>query len=246
MRRLFAFGCSFTKYYWSTWADILGKEFDYFENWGKAGAGNMFIANSVVESSIKNKFTKDDTIMIMWSGMTREDRYLDKTNKWMVGGNIYTYNCYDEEFVKKYIHVRGCYIRDLAQIHLVSHYLEKIGCSHAFMSMVDLNNPTSKFHTDVSDEIDDLLEFYKDTLIKFKPSVHKIIFNNNWNSRPTQPNKERSNAHPIPSEHLEYLEKILPEYSISQETKDWVKKEDILVKSRNLKLSSIQSNVERL
>ena len=81
MKRLYTFGCSFTNYKWPTWADILSKEFEYFENWGRPGAGNSYITNAVVEASIKNKFTKDDTIMIMWSSMTREDRYLDKKNK---------------------------------------------------------------------------------------------------------------------------------------------------------------------
>lgn len=35
MTRLFTFGCSFTKFFWPTWADILGQEFDYYENWGR-------------------------------------------------------------------------------------------------------------------------------------------------------------------------------------------------------------------
>ena len=32
MNRLFAFGCSLTFYWWPTWADILVREFDHFEN----------------------------------------------------------------------------------------------------------------------------------------------------------------------------------------------------------------------
>ena len=45
-KRAFVFGCSFTQYYWPTWADILGREFNKFENWGQCGGGNQFIFNS--------------------------------------------------------------------------------------------------------------------------------------------------------------------------------------------------------
>ena len=246
MKRLFTFGCSFTQFYWPTWADILGKEFDYFENWGKVGAGNMYIANAVVESAIKNKFTKADTIMIMWSSMTREDRYLDKNNKWMTGGNIYSYNCYDKEFVKKYVHVRGCYIRDLAQIYLISQYLEKIGCEHEFMSIVDLKNSLQFTYKDASEDVGDLLEFYKDTLSKFKPSVHSTVFNCRWASKSTQPNGKRNDPHPIPSEYLEYLDKILPKFTISEETREWVSKEDIIARNLTVDYMIPIEQVERL
>jgi len=43
MSRLFTFGCSYTNYRWSTWADCLAPEFDYFENWGQSGGGNHYI-----------------------------------------------------------------------------------------------------------------------------------------------------------------------------------------------------------
>ena len=49
MKRLFAFGCSFTGYGWPTWADIIGQSFDYYENWGKSGIGNYLISSRVVE-----------------------------------------------------------------------------------------------------------------------------------------------------------------------------------------------------
>ena len=54
MGRLFTFGCSFTKYTWPTWADLLGLEFDEFENWGVSGGGNVCTANRVIECIIKN------------------------------------------------------------------------------------------------------------------------------------------------------------------------------------------------
>ena len=53
--RLFVFGCSFTKYYWPTWADIIGQEFEYYENWGEIGSGNLRIAHRITECVYKNQ-----------------------------------------------------------------------------------------------------------------------------------------------------------------------------------------------
>ena len=39
---LYTFGCSFTKYVWPTWADLLLSQVDG-ENWGMCGGGNKFI-----------------------------------------------------------------------------------------------------------------------------------------------------------------------------------------------------------
>jgi len=233
-RRLFTFGCSFTHFKWPTWADILGKEFSYFENWGRAGVGNVYIANAVVESSIKNKFTKDDVVIIMWSYMTREDRYYTKEEKWKTIGNIYLQDLYDKNFVEKHVTVRGCYIRDMAQIYLISQYLEKINCNYEFLSVSGLNS---------TDDVDDILEFYKDTVTKFKPSVYDTIFNNGWLpkflSKDDLEIKEKD-IHPLPGEHLEYVDKVLTNYNISESTRDWISMLDI--QTRNYMLGKSPNN----
>lgn len=73
--RLFTFGCSLTQYQYPTWADILGKEWEYYENWGKPGSGNLYILNSLIECLHRNKLSKNDHVMIMWTGLSRIDYY---------------------------------------------------------------------------------------------------------------------------------------------------------------------------
>jgi len=73
--RLFTFGCSLTKYHYPTWADILGKQWQHYENWGTQGAGNQFIFNSVIECDQRNQFTETDTVLILWSALSRYDCY---------------------------------------------------------------------------------------------------------------------------------------------------------------------------
>ena len=47
--RLFTFGCSFTRSKNPTWADIVARQYDHYQNWGQAGAGNSFIFYSLME-----------------------------------------------------------------------------------------------------------------------------------------------------------------------------------------------------
>lgn len=298
--RLFTFGCSFTAYLWPTWADILGREFDFFQNWGATGGGNQFILQSLVECHHKNQISHNDTVCIMWTNVCREDRYVD--HKWILPGNIFTQDTYNKNFVRKFADIRGYYIRDLAAMWLADQILEKIGCKVYFFSMVDMINPHQYGHIEESQQISDLLEFYHPLLKKIKPSVHQIIFDLDWDSRPVEnfrhtsyslmlwrswyndirdnswpncPNpvdfdslperikkeccqqhgyeniltminqhgkkslvyesilkkifqiRKKSNApirdsHPIPSEHLEYLQLVCTDIKISQSTVDWV------------------------
>ena len=134
MKRLFAFGCSFTKWPWPTWADILAKNqsYDLYENWGHPGAGNLFIFNSIIECNLRHKFTKNDTVRVMWSTTHRMDYYRDQ--KWKLGGGI--------QLVKYLGHfdLRGYYIRDLAFIHAIDQLMSSVGCDFAMMSMTSLVN----------------------------------------------------------------------------------------------------------
>lgn len=220
--RLFTFGCSFTQYCWATWADLLGFEFEKFYNYGRSGAGNLFIACSIAEVFSRENISKDDTVLIMWTNVTREDRY---TTNWICPGNIFTQNVYSKEFVEKFITIRGSYVRDMAQIYLVDKLLESTGCKYQFMSMVDINNHAQYTNEDSSDLIKDILELYKPTISKFKQSMHKVVFNHDWNSRPNVENFRNDN-HPFPLEHIEYLQKVLPEYKLSASTIQFAEMQD--------------------
>jgi len=103
-KRAFCFGCSWTHYKWPTWADILRKDLDFqVQNWGLDGIGNIGIFCRMVQCNIINKFTDEDLIIVVWSGWTREDRYLN--GKWKTEGNVHVQtkdSIYDSDFIKKY------------------------------------------------------------------------------------------------------------------------------------------------
>lgn len=213
MRRLFTFGCSFTQYFWPTWADILGQEFDSFENWGKLGGGNQFIFNSVIECSLRNTLTSNDTVAIMWTNVTREDRYIK--DNWETHGNVFTTYFYSPEFLHRYFDIKGCFIRDLAAIHAIKKYLEKLNVKTIFLSMVPMQN-YDQYTVVQSAEAQQIIDLYKSTLEYIRPSVYEKVFNFKW--RPLE-----QDMHPTPTEHLKYLDEVVPEIKISDRTRSWTK-----------------------
>lgn len=79
MRRLFAFGCSYTDYSFLTYADLLATSFDYYQNYGKSGCSNEYIFTKFIEAVSTVNFTKDDTVVIMWSESFRYSPYVTDT-----------------------------------------------------------------------------------------------------------------------------------------------------------------------
>lgn len=281
MSRLFAFGCSFTKYKWPTWADILGQEFEYYENWGKPGGGNQYIFNSLNECIVRHSLQPGDTVIIMWTNVWREDRYINRD--WVVSGNIITnalhIEMYNENFVKTYIDERGVTIRDFAFINSAKHVLENIGVNYIFLSMTPLTNIDMLENCKTTD-IEDIIKAYTPVLDLIRPSIYEKVFNFDWWSRPflpQSPHKEvksyydsvagsdwplfikffnkdltgvdetivnemqseskfawtkrfhrtvRTDMHATPAEHLEYIDLVLPEFTISEETRKWVRQID--------------------
>jgi hypothetical protein len=100
-KRVFTFGCSFTQYWWPTWANIIATDLGIpSQNWGIGGIGNVAIQHRMVECDLKNTFTEDDLILVLWSTWAREDRY--SNTGWRVGGSIFNNSFYDKDFIDKY------------------------------------------------------------------------------------------------------------------------------------------------
>ncbi len=218
MNRLFTFGCSFTSYNWSTWADILGTRAIEFQNWGNLGAGNQYIFNSIFECDQQNQFTNDDTVLVCWTNVFREDRY---TNKWRFAGNLYTQHLYDAAWVKEFITERGCLIRDLAYIKAVKTLLEQRQVNWKFLSMVPIDQ-TDQYKTTSRNPNADVLTVYQDVIQVILPSFMEIL-----KDRP----KTEIDLHPLPADHLYYLDMVLPEFAIDLATRQKISAEDIQIRA---------------
>ena len=71
MKRLFTFGCSYTIWSWPTWADYIGVNFDAYYNFARSGSDNKNILYNVLNANEKFNFTKDDTIIVMFTSFNR-------------------------------------------------------------------------------------------------------------------------------------------------------------------------------
>jgi hypothetical protein len=207
--RFFAFGCSYTRYSWPTWADIIGQPYrnEYF-NYGQAGAGNVFIFNMLMQADQYHKINKNDLVIIQWSSTLREDRYVN--NNWVTKGANYFKDLFD---------MRGYLIRDLGLVKAAKALLENIGCKFYFISMCGL---------DPSDTIDDILFkpaeldkdvsiLYKDVLDRILPSFYDVL--GAYTNRPLllRDKVYLKDSHRIPGEHLSYIKTVMPDVTVDEE-----------------------------
>jgi hypothetical protein len=228
-KRFFAFGCSMTAYRWPTWADIISQEISESYNFGQSGGGNLFIASQVAEVNQKYKFNENDLVMIMWSSVTREDRYVNR--QWLTPGNIYTQNYYDNEFIKKFVDLRGCLIRDLSMVALTKHLLDNINVDYEMLQMSpfrysQFSDPTMRFSPE-----HDVFELYNELVESIHKDILTVEFNGNWPQHPiSDAGGQTADYHPSPQSHLNYLNKIFPKISWSDCTMNFVNEHDKIVK----------------
>jgi hypothetical protein len=65
------------------------------------------------------------------------------------------------------------------------------------------------------DQVSDVIELYRPVLTKIKPSISSIVAKYNLQQR-------RRDNHPYPIEHLKYVDEVLPEFKVSDETRAWI------------------------
>jgi hypothetical protein len=246
--RLFTFGCSLTNYYWPTWADILGRGRDY-QNWGLPGLGNMGIFLQVIEAGYKHNIGPDDQVVIMWSYLGREDRYVK--DRWIAPGNLIRE--YDADWIEKYFCEKGSLIKELGCMAATIHVLNNWGCKWKFLSVSDLIG-TSVCDTD--SDIDDLIIAFKEKNLEFfqkknidknvietyfdvfnsltQPSLYNFLFKTYGTITPIKLNYKDS--HPTPKVFLEFVKKTFPEYTIDNDCSQWIKDwEEKVINSTNPK-----------
>lgn len=138
MRRLFTFGCSFTRYIWPTWADIVGQSFEYYENWGHCGAGNYIISSRVAECDIVNKLTKDDVVLVMFTSIPRIDFY---KGVWKGYGNIYNAKLepYESEWINNNWSLIQAFYTTWIAIKQTKNLLDNIGCEYKLFKGFDIS-----------------------------------------------------------------------------------------------------------
>ena len=240
-KRFFAFGCSFTHYKWPTWADIIGSNIPYYENWGSPGKGNHYIFNAIMECNARHAFDQDDLVIVMWSKVNREDRY--HNGSWIDGYPAVLEETYGKKWCAKYaVDERANLVRDLAMIKASQSVLNYSGCDWTNLSwapVVNLNIEAvstenaklflsnedaginywaelSNALVDLNAPIDELMcpdvvEAYRDIFLNFKNNMYSVGLHK----------ANAKDMHPTPLEHLHYIKSIWPNLELDTKLAEW-------------------------
>lgn len=149
-RRLFTFGCSFTHFFWPTWADILGSTYDHYENWACSGYGNRAIVERLSECVAHNKITADDTIIVQFTDFHRHDIHQqgiepNGISNWRLGGNVWTKEI-EMEWVKDFWSEYSYVYHSCNFINLGITLLKSLPCKFYITSMVNLKPDIERLH----------------------------------------------------------------------------------------------------
>lgn len=76
-KRFFVVGCSFTEWYWPTWANIIAEQNPHLEfiSYAKAGQGNTYISTILNQLQYTHNLCNTDLVGVMWSTFHRLDYY---------------------------------------------------------------------------------------------------------------------------------------------------------------------------
>ena len=233
-KRFFAFGCSFTKHLWPTWSDIVALDLtvDQYFNYGRGGAGNQYIANTIIQADIDHKITKEDLVIICWTNIFRDDRWAD--GKWITDGNISNLN---RDLAKENMSRTIEYlIKDSATIGLAMGFLKEKGCQVHHLSMCDLSHTLDQAQQDLSiakwiDENDEkhynlIINKFNSVYSNILPSFYKVVFDNSFKKLIGSAYNYSNDYHPTTLNHLMYIQKVFDEHAFSLETLDSVKSID--------------------
>jgi hypothetical protein len=222
--RIFAFGCSMTQYVWPTWADIIAQELGYvYQNWGRAGIGNVGIFNRIVECNVRNKINCDDLVLVMWSSFFREDRHNGKN--WVSVGNIHSGQrqssriTYDAEFIAKHWSDRGATLLSCNAI-VAGHQILQGSMAKTLLTRMHNHAYVVNNHETGRD----ILAVYEPIMNFSLPSL-RCFLPGKWDKTHVWPDQDWHDTHPLPTAHLAYVEDVLAPHlkiTISQKTRDWV------------------------
>lgn len=205
-KRFFAFGCSFTNYIWPTWADVVAKEMPTAEynNFGICGSGNETILCRIVEADKRFCFDANDIIMIMWTTMCREDRWVG--GRWKMTGNIFNQSEYDENFVNTFADPTGYLIKNMAVMASTRQYVYSTNATLFTMTAVPFDHQQN-----ASDQqIQRVLDLYNSENELVQDSLFTVEMGGDWGiGHQFIKNQTLVNDyHPTPIRYYNYLSKL--------------------------------------
>jgi hypothetical protein len=196
-RHIWCFGCSFTRYLWPTWADLLAEHYPVTVTAGP-GWGNYRIFRELWLKDQLGLIQPADLVMVCWTSVCREDRFFDQ--HWRGGGNIWSQNHYDDHFVKHHADPDHFLMRDCALTWSTSRALDGV-CDHTHFSMAPMTllDQYDSRHIARAENLPQWPDLF--------PAMHSNFYDVLWGGTVPQ---GRNDAHPTTAEHREFLDRVFP------------------------------------
>ena len=238
MKRCFAFGCSYTRYSYATWADYIGVNFDEYYNYGRAGSSNTFIMNRIIEADSVFQFDPNtDYVLIMLTGFGRFS-YLRQG--WQTHGDLYGYyqatkDKSTEWFVNNMWSERGAVYQSWIAIKTIKEILTLKGIPFKMVMGIDnshyMEETATKWghtHSIAPSTIEKVLDIYKllDDTESYDIWLQKRYQQSDYT---TWKIHNRVDGHPTQKMHYDYLKDKFPEFDTDKTQEVFVKTESIFL-----------------
>ena len=241
--RLFAIGCSFTSYNnWPTWAAALSQELDIpLYNLGHSGASNKYIQNQLFLLDNEYNLTSDDIVVTQWSMHSRlsmmGDSFYSNSKEWKHWGNITDnhvkfsqgvqqsideitkHQTYNTLLLESQVAIKSSIIyQNTLPCTCINLQIEPIAEEEKMIKiygkiMPSFVNVLFPGYNRYADVIEDCLEIQDNLKLHSKYRKRELLLK-------ATKNKQKYDVHPLPTEHIVYLENIF-EHTFSEQVKEF-------------------------
>lgn len=215
-KRFFAFGCSYTHYSYATWADLIGRQFEEYYNFGASGCSNAHIMNKVIEADSNYNFNPNtDLVIIMLTGFGRFT-YLPKgAENWVTKGDLYSYNAVVNDpvtanFADNMWSDNWAVYQSWINVKTIKNLLDSKKIDYKILMGIDNSG-----YYDGTAQVDDfLVEKVHDiyNMLDVKQSLDQWKKQNNYIDSPTWQDKQGADGHPSTRVYMKYLQDHLPDF----------------------------------
>jgi len=210
-KRFFAFGCSFTNYWYPTWADIIAHDLDIeFYNYAAQGIGNVAMHTLMLEADLTHKFNQDDLIIVCWSGWSREDKFLELG--WRHGrGNVLSDVFYDKNYILNHWSYENDLIKNYTAIISANRMFNiTTQCSMTPFEVYEESGYAKKKENEVLNN--STAKYIKQLYGKYLPNIGGRIFSSNGRMKNAY---KVNDPHPDILGHLSMVERLYKDLDLT-------------------------------
>jgi len=221
--RFFAFGCSFTRWAFPTWADYLavGLNSKEYYNYAKEGASNQYILYMLGEALENQKITENDYVAVMFTTHARYSFYKPDSG-WITNGDVLNgyprgdechplyqekYKYLDEHFWSPEFGLQQSW----HSAFIVKKLLETLNIKHTL-----LQGPANSeiFYNRITDQQLALMYENKfNAIVNYPENLELFQAQHKNNVRISWKGGSENDGHPTTEIHFDYFKRKFPQYN---------------------------------